>query len=249
MPNFWEMLPFGPGVKVLTVDRNGLAGLDKPAGIRSHPNEPGADSRSLLTCDYDQTAEFYRWVDAEGGERRLWLLNRLDAATSGVILVSSSESLAKTVKEQFARKTIRKIYQALVFGQPGASVQMWRDLLSVEKRDGQIRTKAAGNIPAESGFRMLKQKPGSPALTLAQLEPRTGRSHQLRVQCAKRHLPIVGDATYGDFRANRDFAKRTGFKRLFLHSAETRFGYHFNGKDFSFAAKAELPHEFLDGMK
>ena len=38
----------------------------------------------------------------------------------------------------------------------------------------------------------------------------TGRSHQLRVQCAKRHLPIVGDQTYGDFPRNRDFAKRTG---------------------------------------
>ena len=82
-------------------------------------------------------------------------------------------------------------------------------------------------------------------LALIQLEPKTGRSHQLRVQCAKRHLPIVGDATYGDFAANRAFAKRTGEKRLFLHSLETSFAYGFRGRVWHFAAKAPLPAEFV----
>jgi 23S rRNA-/tRNA-specific pseudouridylate synthase len=67
------------------------------------------------------------------------------------------------------------------------------------------------------------------------------------VQCAKRRLPIVGDATYGDFRANRDFAKRAGAKRLFLHSLETRFGYTHEGRARTFAAKAGLPPAFLMG--
>jgi 23S rRNA-/tRNA-specific pseudouridylate synthase len=66
----------------------------------------------------------------------------------------------------------------------------------------------------------------------------------LRVQCALRHLPIVGDATYGDFPRNREFAKGTGLKRLFLHSLETSFDYEFGGRPHHFAARAPLPEEF-----
>lgn len=100
-------------------------------------------------------------------------------------------------------------------------------------------------MPAESQMRVVKSRGvGADALSLIQLEPRTGRSHQLRVQCAKRHLPIVGDQTYGDFARNREFARRTGEKRMFLHSLETRFEYAWKGKTFAFAAKAELPAEF-----
>jgi 23S rRNA-/tRNA-specific pseudouridylate synthase len=76
------------------------------------------------------------------------------------------------------------------------------------------------------------------------LEPITGRSHQLRVQCANRGLPIVGDATYGDFARNRDFARRTKQKRMFLHSLETGFDYEFHGQRCHFSAKAPLPTEF-----
>ena len=79
---------------------------------------------------------------------------------------------------------------------------------------------------------------------LVRLEPRTGRSHQLRVQCAKRHLPIVGDQTYGDFPRNRAFAKLAETKRMFLHSHETQFDYEWKGRRHGFAAKAPTPAEF-----
>jgi 23S rRNA-/tRNA-specific pseudouridylate synthase len=99
-------------------------------------------------------------------------------------------------------------------------------------------------------MRVVRARQGTvQPLALIALEPRTGRSHQLRVQCAKRHLPIVGDATYGDFGANRAFAKATGEKRLFLHSLETRFEYVIGTKTFSFSAKAELPKEFSQAWR
>jgi len=79
---------------------------------------------------------------------------------------------------------------------------------------------------------------------LLRLEPLTGRSHQLRVQCAKRALPIVGDQTYGDFSRNREFARLAGTRRLFLHSLETAFDYEFRGRRHAFAARAPLPEEF-----
>jgi len=238
--SFWAELPFGRGVAVLDRDANGLAGLSKPAGLLSLPNTPAEQNRALLSANYNAEQECYEWA---GG--KLWLLNRLDSATSGVILVADNAALAAVIRDHFKRKQVHKLYQALVFGRPARKEETWTDRLAVEKKGGQIRT-AAGHIPSESRMRVIKSftGPGGSPLALIQLEPRTGRSHQLRVQCAKRHLPIVGDQTYGDFGQNRAFAKLTGEKRLFLHSRATRFSYTLGGKEHSFAAEATLPPEF-----
>lgn len=243
---FWEALPLGRGVRLLERDASGLAAFDKPAGVLSHPNERRDEPRSLLQASYVKDGEFFEWK-WEGAEspRRLWLLNRLDSATSGVILAAASAELAAEIRAQFKRKQVRKVYYALVFGSPRQESEVWRDLLAVAKHGGTIRTATgAGNIPAESRMSVVRAGQGEPRLTLVRLEPKTGRSHQLRVQCAKRGLPIVGDQTYGDFRKNRAFAKVAGTKRLFLHSMETSFDYEFGGKKSSFAARAELPGEF-----
>lgn len=237
--------PLGRGVTWLQRDARGLGALGKPAGVLSHPNEAGDEPRSLLTARYQTEGECYEWAGADGAPRRLWLLNRLDSATSGVILVAGSAELAAEVRAQFRRKSVRKVYQAVVFGSPRQPVELWRDLLAVDKRGGQIRTAAhAGHVPAESRMAVVRVARGEPRRTLIRLEPRTGRSHQLRVQCAKRNLPIIGDQTYGDFPRNRAFAKETGEKRLFLHSLESSFDYEFRGIRHAFLARAPLPPEF-----
>jgi 23S rRNA pseudouridine955/2504/2580 synthase len=241
---FWGELPLGPGVNLLHRDANGVAAFDKPAGLLSHPNERGDEARSLLTCNYDLEGQCFVW-SGPSGERRLWLLNRLDGATSGVILVAGDGELARLIREQFARKRVRKVYQALVFGKPAVRMQMWRDLIAVQRKGGQVRANATlGNIPAVTQFSAVHSQQGTFSTSLIRLEPQTGRSHQLRVQCVKRHLPIVGDQTYGDFRLNREFAKVTGLKRLFLHSVETTFSYEFGGATHNFRALAPLPDEF-----
>ena len=243
---YWRALPLGRGVKVLNFDANGLGALEKPAGVLSHPNEPGEEPRSLLNAPYRIEDEVFEWTVGGGGEsQRLWLLNRLDSATSGVILAASNRELAEEIRAQFKRRQVRKVYQALVFGTPRQAVELWRDLLVVEKRGGVIRTAgAAGHVPAESRMSVVRPGQREPRVSLIRLEPRTGRSHQLRVQCAKRGVPIVGDQTYGDFRRNREFAKLAGTKRLFLHSMETSFDYEFRNAKHTFAAKAPLPVEF-----
>ena len=242
---FWADVPFGAGVKRVAVDGNGLVALDKPEGVLSHPNGPRDESRSLVRARYDQDAECFEWPSQAGGTRRLWLINRLDSATSGLILAALDGELAGEVKAQFQRRQIQKVYEALVFGIPKKGVETWKDVLNVKKAGGQIRTAAhGGSLPSESRMALVRAGRGTRRLSLIKLEPRTGRSHQLRVQCARRGLPIVGDRTYGDFSANREFVRAGGARRMFLHSLSVSFEYDFGGRAHSFSAVAPLPAEF-----
>jgi 23S rRNA-/tRNA-specific pseudouridylate synthase len=243
--DFLPSVPWGRGVAVLECDRQGVIALAKPEGLLSHPNSPRDLRRSLVQAEYAPEDECYRWTGPAGEPGRLWLLNRLDSATSGVILAAGSEDLAREIRSQFRRKQVTKVYMALVFGVPNPPTAVWRDVVAVDRKGGKLRTAAGqGRIPAESRMSLIRAGAGEPRLALLRLEPRTGRSHQLRVQCAKRGRPIVGDQTYGDFPRNREFARRTGCKRLFLHSLETAFAYEFQGRAHTFAARAPLPPEF-----
>lgn len=242
--------PLGSGVRLLHRDSNGVVALAKPAGVLSHPNVAGDEVRSLLRARYSLEEECYEWPEQPGQPAgKLWLLNRLDSGTSGVILAAESGELAREIRAQFKRKQVRKVYQALVFGVPRPPVQLWKDLISVEKRGGQIRSSArGGHVPAESQMNLVRAGRAASGVSLVRLEPRTGRSHQLRVQCAKRGLPIAGDQTYGDFARNREFARAAGTRRMFLHSLETQFGYEWAGSRHAFSARAPLPVEFEQAL-
>jgi 23S rRNA pseudouridine955/2504/2580 synthase len=242
---FWAEVPFGSGVKRVATDVNGLVALDKPEGVLSHPNGSRDEARSLIRAKYDESGEFFEWPTASG-TKRLWLINRLDSATSGLILVATTDKLANEIRAQFKKKQVKKTYQALVFGKPRQKAETWTDLLEVKKQGGKIRTQAgSGRLPAQSRMSIVRAGEGNPRISLIQLEPQTGRSHQLRVQCSKRGMPIVGDQTYGNFGANRLFAKSNGSKRMFLHSMATSFEYTYAGRENAFSAKAPLPPEFL----
>ncbi len=242
---FWAHLPFGKGVCRVALDENGLVAFDKPEGVLSHPNGPGDTKRSLVQATYHKEEECFEWEAPGGVRQRLWLINRLDSATSGLILAATDGALAREVRAQFQRRQVKKTYQALVFGVPRKPADSWKDVLSVRKAGGVIRTAAgSGNIPAESRMTLLRAGTGATRVSLVRLEPQTGRSHQLRVQCAKRRLPIVGDRTYGNFGANKEYARATGEKRMFLHSLSVAFEYDYRGSRHAFSALAPLPGEF-----
>ncbi len=246
MGNFDQDAPLHPGVTLAAEHATGLIALSKPAGVLSHPNSSTDERRALLTCRYDLADESFRWKSSATGQiEKAWLLNRLDGATSGIVLLSRSIKLARHIREHFKTKQVQKIYAALVFGRPTAARGNWRDRLAVSKLGGQVRTSTRGNIPAETRVETVQSGSGEfGALTLLQLEPKTGRSHQLRVQCAHRRLPIVGDATYGDFKRNRAFAKASGENRLFLHSFRTAFRFDWEGQSHDFSAEAPVPSAF-----
>ncbi len=233
-------LPLGVNVTIAGHHPCGLWALNKPGGLRSHPNDARPDPQALLTVSYDAEDECY--VD---GDLRWFLLNRLDAPTSGLVLVADTAKVAKEVRALFAAQKVNKTYLALVRGRTAGGPQIWKDFLRVEKKGGKARVSRGGNQLSLTEVKQV-QSCGTTAepLSLLEMRPKTGRTHQLRVQCAARELPIVGDATYGDFRFNRDFASRTGFKRLFLHSAKVSLSMVLNGQKIGFRASAALPREF-----
>ena len=126
MDDFWSTLPLGRGVTIVAKDPNGLVAFAKPAGILSHPNEARDEPRSLLVAHYDTAGEFYHWqADGDQPAGKLWLLNRLDSATSGLLLAASNEKLAHEIRVSFQRRHIKKVYNALVFGSLRATHEVW----------------------------------------------------------------------------------------------------------------------------
>lgn len=250
LSKFSSDAPLGKGVLVIAEDPQGLIALSKPAGVLSHPNQTGEEQRSLIRAAYSLEEECFSYQNANGENERVWLLNRLDSATSGIILLARTEELAVSIRRNFKARKIQKIYAALVFGRPLKRQEIWQDRMSVKRKAGQIRSDSGGgHIPSEAHMQLVQTNANAnPIISLIQLDPKTGRSHQLRVQCAKHQLPIVGDATYGEFKLNRAYAKQTGRKRLFLHSFRTSFSYEWEGETHKFSAQAELPEAFSEAL-
>jgi 23S rRNA-/tRNA-specific pseudouridylate synthase len=239
-----DELPLNKGVHILVHNEDGLLALNKPAGAMSHPNKAADNERALLVADYDLEEECYHWTNNAGIERRVWLINRLDSPTSGVILLGLNPDISNTVKVQFATHKVNKTYYALVRGTPKVPAGSWSDQLKKDMHVGKRTMKKARVVPAKTRFQKVKSPTGGFPVTLLKLMPVTGRTHQLRVQCKMHGLPIVGDRTYGSFSFNREVSMLTQTKRMMLHSGKTHVHYSYKGRVRDFEASAELPEDF-----
>jgi 23S rRNA-/tRNA-specific pseudouridylate synthase len=250
----WEkVLPLAHQARVVMVSGKLLA-LEKPAGIMTHPNKELDRNYSLLQASYDHERECYRWhAESPDDPGKLYLLNRIDSPTSGLVLAALDSETAATAREAFAKGEVEKIYYAIVLGVPRPHQGIWNDqLLRLPVRPGshehaRIVVRRSGPGPsgkaATTRFEVVESHANARAmLTLVKFEPVTGRTHQLRVQSAAHGNPIVGDATYGDFPFNREFGRRTGHKRLFLHCASVRL------PKLNFFAESPLPKEFYAAL-
>jgi 23S rRNA-/tRNA-specific pseudouridylate synthase len=237
-------LPFGRGVKVLNHNKDGLLALEKPQGLLSHPNSSRDTNRSLLRCNYHLDQEMYEWKNEDGSSGRAWLLNRLDSVTSGVILLSLNENLTPIIKELFARRKVSKVYHAVVRGKPSSLSGIWEDTFLKAPIKGKKLSNRGVIQKAKSRYHILQKSTIGFPLSLVRLMPLTGRTHQLRMQCAKHRSPIVGDQNYGSFSFNRDVTHETGVSRLMLHSSITKLSYFFNNRSYEFSAESELPAVF-----
>lgn len=241
-------LPLGPGVEIIASNEDGLFALDKPAAVLSHPNEHGDRQRSILTAHYNYQEERFRWEAEDGTQHCVWLINRLDSGTSGVILLALNEEVAMAVKKLFGTHHVTKTYIAVVKGKPTRLMGTWNDRLQKDVYRNGKRVKGGQKVPARSTYQSIRSPQGGFPISLMRLQPITGRTHQLRAQCKMNRHPIVGDRTYGSFSFNREVYEETGVKRMLLHSQLTSVRYSLRGKAQHFEAKSEVPEAFNQVM-
>jgi len=219
----------------------GLIAVNKPSGVLSHPN-PGRTREPVAfpgAYNFDE-----RSFNAPGG--KIFLLHRLDLETSGILLAARDEELARKIRDMFPARKIRKFYTALLQGAPPEGKKgRWLDHL--EKVSGRQRATVQvvkNRKPnADLSFHLTRIFP-STRLTLVEIELITGLTHQIRVQAASRHRPILGDSLYGSFKANREMKKRFGLDRMFLHACRVELRHPISGRPV--VIKAPLPKDLIE---
>jgi 23S rRNA pseudouridine1911/1915/1917 synthase len=200
-------------LEVLFEDNHCLA-VNKPAGLPSQGDASGDPSLVDLAMLYLK-ARYHK-----PGNVYVGLVHRLDRPTSGVVLLAKTSKAASRLSDQFRTGTISKLYWAIVEGEPRDQEGEWVDMLEKDtrqNRSGVVLEDSSTSKEARVAFRVLERW-GSVAKL--ELRPATGRSHQLRVQLAKRGLPIVGDRKYG---AKSQLKALDGRFRIALHARRVTF--------------------------
>jgi 23S rRNA pseudouridine1911/1915/1917 synthase len=171
-----------PEVRILW-EGEGIKALDKPAGI------PFAPTRSSVrgTLLYALARQLRRPVN------QLYPVHRLDTPTSGAILVALESQAAAFLNRALQTGQVTKSYLAWVAGAPEPAEGDWVWPLSEVREDGRVHPDPRGR-PALTRYGILEARGGA---ALLQLQPVTGRTHQLRAHCALAGHPILGDKTYG----------------------------------------------------
>ncbi len=167
--------------------------------------------------------------------RRVFPVHRLDKGTSGALAFALDKATATALAEQFVGKQVRKTYVAVVRGWPPASGVIDHPLDAVQ--DAYAPAADAGPKPCRTVYRTLAKvelpvrvdRYPTARYALVELEPETGRRHQLRRHLAHLSHPIVGDSTYGKGRHNRLFAERFGVRRLLLACVGLEFAHPASG--------------------
>jgi tRNA pseudouridine65 synthase len=191
--------------------------VDKPSGLLVH--------RSII--DRHERRFAVQMLRDQLG-RRVYPAHRLDKGTSGALAFALDRESASMLATQFASGEVRKTYVAVVRGWPEPEGVIEHALEPVP--DDLLGAQAGVARDARTAFRTLAKvelphrvdRYPTSRYALVELEPLTGRRHQLRRHLAHASHPIVGDSTYGNGRHNRLFADLFGVARLLLACVEMR---------------------------
>ena len=185
-----------------------------------------------------------RLLDALADEKgqRPKLVHRLDKDTSGALLVARTARAAGHFAKAFAGRTARKVYWALVVGWPSVPEGVIDAPLAKQPGSGgeKMQVDEKDGLPARTRYRMIDHA-GNRA-TWVELQPMTGRTHQLRAHMAAIGHPIVGDAKYGGAAA---FLTGGISRKMHLHARRIRI----DGTDGkAIDQTAELPDHFRETL-
>jgi 23S rRNA pseudouridine955/2504/2580 synthase len=179
------------------------------------------------------------WYEAEGRPK---LVHRLDKDTSGALVLARSSKAAAHFAKAFSSRTARKVYWALIVGVPSIDDGMIELPLAKQPGTGgeKMHVDQKAGSPARTRYRVIERAGNTAAWV--ELQPYTGRTHQLRVHMAAIGHPIVGDGKYGGQDA---FLTGTISRKMHLHARRIRID-HPDGDQID--VRAELPTHFDESL-
>ena len=207
--------------------------IDKPVGVTAHPSV-GWEGPTVLGA---LAAAGVR-VSTSGAAERAGIVHRLDAGTSGLMVVAKSEHAYTELKRAFHDREVTKIYHAVAQGHPDP---LKGTIDAPIGRNPGARWKFAvtnAGKPSVTHYETLEAFPGA---SLLEIHLETGRTHQIRVHLAAQRHPCVGDEMYG---ADPTLSARVGLSRQWLHALRLGFRHPGSGElvEFTSSYPADLAH-------
>jgi 23S rRNA pseudouridine1911/1915/1917 synthase len=199
--------------------------VDKPRGVAAHPS-PGWTGPTviggLLAAGHT--------VATSGAAERQGIVHRLDANTTGVMVVAKSERAYSALKQAFRERTVDKTYHALVQGHPDPL----RGTIDAPigrhpSGDGRFAVITEGR-PSVTHYDTLEAFRGA---SLVSVKLETGRTHQIRVHMSALRHPCIGDLLYG---ADPSLAARLGLTRQWLQAVQLSFEHPATGQQVTFTS-------------
>jgi 23S rRNA pseudouridine1911/1915/1917 synthase len=227
-------LPEPIPLDILYEDRD-IVVLNKKAGMVVHP-APGHASGTLVNALLAHTAD----LSGIGGVLRPGIVHRLDAGTTGVLVVAKNDRSHRSLQSQFQKRSVSKIYLALAHGTTSERFAIDRAIGRDARDRKKISSRTRTPRPATSEISRLETLPGC---SLLEIRIRTGRTHQIRVHLSEAGHPLVGDREYGAAgRGPRSIRALRDFPRPALHAFRLSFQHPSSGAEVSF--EAPLPEDF-----
>ena len=219
--------PLPPFLMQILFEDNHSIAVVKPAGMPVQGDLTG--DLSLL----DAVKLHLKEKGGKPGEAYVGLVHRLDRPVGGIVLFAKTSKGAARLSEQFREHTVKKIYWAVVEGVPkerSGQVIQW---IVKDKRTNLARAfdrERPGAKYAELSYRVLRSADG---LSLVEIEPKTGRSHQIRLAMSTLGCPILGDVKYG--------ARRRLDRTIALFARSLSFNKAVGGEPVTVTAEPDWP--------
>ena len=221
-----EVVPVIVSDLAIVYDDDDFVVIDKPVGVAAHPSV-GWTGPTVLGA---LAGAGFR-ISTSGASERAGIVHRLDAGTSGLMVVAKSERAYTELKRQFHDREVEKIYHAVVQGHPDP---LAGTIDAPSGRHPGSSWKFAVTADGKPSITHYETLEAFPSASLLEVHLETGRTHQIRVHMAAQRHPCVGDAMYG---ADPSISARLGLKRQWLHAMKLEFTHPATGERVRFESR------------